>query len=426
MKKLLFALLLAPAALLCADPGEEAAMAEKATRLKGFVADLDSERQNVREEAATALLAAGADAIPYVLDGIYRKNARLHLQVLEKLVEQEKAVLPAEMRLSDEDLKAIVQERLGDPKTAQQGRTYLYAKYIEAVELEKKGRFDDALAKLNAIKTLEPHADFISAVKELERKCQDQHVQAWLVRLSATTSTPVCQDNGTAKVTFTATNMSAGDVEIWFGEPAEADNPDVRKAVLGQESLEIKVTTMTCGADGGNFSEEKPTTRSIATYSIPIKKGADARIAEIEIPTLANGRELVKIFVSARLRVFRVDGPTPLVSQHLLESQAAEIRVLPVGDLQAAMKNPLQDLMVSIDHSDWNSVFLFSNIMPEMEKPKAVQALIGILRDAKFRDGEKAVARNCLATLTGKSFAKSDEWLKWFADLPPANIPPEK
>ena len=93
MKRIFTGIVLGLAALvLRADDSTD--LEEKARRLMALVADLDSERPDVREEAATRLLAAGGDAIPYVVDGVYRKNARLHLQVLEKLIAQEKKGCP--------------------------------------------------------------------------------------------------------------------------------------------------------------------------------------------------------------------------------------------------------------------------------------------------------------------------------------------
>lgn len=391
---------------------DAADLEEKARRLSALVADLDSPRTEVREEAATRLLAAGGDAIPYVLDGVYRKNARLHLQVLEKLVDQERKGLPVELRMSDEDLKAVVKDRLGDPKS-EPVRTWLYSKYLEAVDLFRQGRYEESIAKAGAILDLDPRVPFAGDVKLLRVKCEEQMVQINLVRLSAVTMTPVVGDNTVVKVAFNATNMSTGDVEIWFGPPADRNNPPVRDAVIQNQSfLEVEVVTVVCEPDGSSTSEPEPSIKPLKRYSIPVPQGQTVRLYEMEIPALTSGVKLVKIFVNARIRVVQVDGPAPLLKERALDFRPAMIRVVP-GDIQAAAANALQNLCNAIDRGQPDSAFLFCNVMPDAERPKAVEVVMQILRDRKYTDYDRRVACNCLNALTGESFRDAQGWLKW-------------
>lgn len=412
MKRLFTAISLVVAALvLRAD--DSADLEERARRLKALVADLDSERPDVRDEAATRLLAAGSEAIPYVVDGVYRKNAKLHLQVLEKLIAQEKKGLPTELQMSEADLKEIVKGRVGDPKLPATARQYLYTRYLDAVELYRKGRFEDALARIAAIRELEPKPEFDGDLKKLRILCEERIVQTSLVQLSATTMTPIVADNTIAKVTFTATNMSDGPVEIWFGAPEDASNPDVKEAVLETNAvLQVEVVTTTCDPDGGVVSEVDPSIKKLNRYSIALKKGETVRLYEMEVPAMTGGIKLVRLTVSAKMRVAQIDGQGAPRAQRSLSFQPAEIRVVP-GKIQEAAANALQSLLAAIDAGQPDSVFLFCNVMPDKDRPLAVEALMRILRDAKYTDYDRSVARNCLQTLTGEFFRDSDGWLKW-------------
>lgn len=402
-------LALAAIALRADDAGD---LEEKTRRLSALVAELDSPRVEAREEAATRLLAAGGDAIPFVLDGVYRKNARLHLQVLEKLVAQERKGLPVELQMTDADLKAVVKDRLGDPKSAPV-RTWLYARYLEAVDLFRQARYEEALARGSAILELDPRVDFADDVKRLRVKCEEELVQLHLVRLTAVTMTPVVGDNTVVKVAFNATNMSTGDVEIWFGPPADRNNEAVRDAVIqNQAFLQVEVVTSVCEPDGSSASVPEMSVKPLQRYSIPVPQGQSVRLYEMEIPAMTSGVKLVKLFVSARMRVVQVDGPAPMLKERALAFQPALICVVP-GDIQAAAANALQNLCNAIDRGQPDSAFLFCNVMPDPERPKAVEVVMQILRDRKYTDYDRSVARNCLHTLTGEAFRDDQGWLKW-------------
>src|SRR5688572_28798054 len=98
------------------EPNADAeAFIEKARRIKEWVAQLDSKSQTERDEAASRLMATGGDAIPHVLQALHDKNAKLHLSVLQKLIEQEHSALPPELRVTEEDLKALILELGIDP-----------------------------------------------------------------------------------------------------------------------------------------------------------------------------------------------------------------------------------------------------------------------------------------------------------------------
>ncbi len=412
MKRLFTGIALGLAALvLQADDSTD--LEEKARRLKAMVADLDSERPDVREEAATRLLAAGGEAIPYVVDGVYRKNAKLHLQVLEKLVAQEKKGLPAELQLSEQDLKEVVKGRVGDTKMQPTARQYLYSKYLEAVDLFRKGRFEEALAKISAIRELEPKLEFDGELKKLRILCEERLVQMSLVHLTATTMTPIVGDNTIAKVTFNATNMSDGPVEIWFGDPKDAGNAAIREAVLESNAvLHVEAVSMVCDPDGGTVSETEPSIKKLNRYSIPLKKGETVKLFEMELPAMTSGIKMVRIVVSAKMRVAQIDGPDAMKAQRSLSFQPAEIRVIP-GNIQVAAGNALQNFLNAINAGQPDSVFLFCNVMPDKDRPLAVEALMRILKDTQYTDYDRSVARNCLHTLTGEFFPGDEGWLKW-------------
>ncbi|KAF0244461.1 MAG: hypothetical protein FD180_2488 [Planctomycetota bacterium] len=414
MKRLLAVLALGLA--VCTIRADEGAdMEEKAKRLMALVADLDSERPDVREDAATKLLATGGDAIPFVIDGVYRKNAKLHLQVLEKLVAQEKKGLPAELQLSDDDLKAVVKDRLGDTKQSSQVKTFLYLKYLEGVELFRKGHYEEAQAKAAAILELDPRIEFADAIRKLRIQCEEQLIQVGLVRTTATTLTPICADNSIAKVAFNATNLAAGNVEIWFGDPNQAGNPQVAAAVKAQATLHVEVSTQVCDADGGSSTETQSTEKPLDRYSVPLKTGETRRLFEMELPALSPGVKLVKLFVSAKMRVVQIDGPTPMVRERWLRFPAVEIKVVP-GNIQAAGANALQNMCDALQAAQANSVFLYCIVMPEGDRPKAAAFLIEILKPGKWTDYDRLVARNCLSTLTGETFTNDEAWLKWHDD----------
>lgn len=415
MKRLLAGIPLALAAItLRADDAGD--LEEKTRRLSALVAELDSPRAEAREEAATRLLAAGADAIPFVLDGVYRKNAKLHLQVLEKLIAQERKGLPAELRMTDQELKAVVKDRLGDPKAAPV-RTWLYSKYLEAVDLYRQRHFEEAIAKAGAILELDPRVEFAGDVKLLRVKCEEELVQVHLVRLSAVTMTPVVGDNTVVKVAFNATNMSTGNVEIWFGPPAERNNQPVRDAVIENQSvIQVEMVTSVCEPDGSSSSETELSVKPLRRYSIQVPQGETVRLFEMEIPAMTSGIKLVKIFVNAKLRVVQVDGPEPLLKERSLSFQSAEIRVVP-GDIQAAAGNALQNLCNAIDRGQPDSTYLFCNVMPEKDRPQAVEVLMNLLRASKANDYDRRVARNCLRTLTGEAFMDDEGWIRWQDEL---------
>lgn len=389
-------------------------MEAKAKRLTALVDKLDSERPSEREDAGTALLAAGADAIPYVIDSIYRKNGKPHLQALEKLLAQEKVKLPAELQLTEDDLKAVIRERCGDGKGGKDGRLYLYNKFLEAVDMYRAGQYDAALDRIAAIRNLEPQIQFLAAIKELDRKCRAQKVQCMLVRTAATSSTTLTEGGKTFKIAFNATNMSGGDVQVWFGPPAEEQNADVREEVLkSSSSLEVTVETQVCEANGGGSSTGHQTTQVLGRYSFKLKPGETVKLCEMEIPALGDATKLVKMVVSANMRVLQIDAPHDAVlDQREVAFVPAEIRVLP-GNMQVAAENCLQNMLNALSAGHANDVFLFCNIMPDKDKPLAVEPLLKVLREGQYNEYDKSVARNCLIPLTGKHFRTNEEWLKW-------------
>ncbi|MEK7469843.1 MAG: hypothetical protein AAB074_20950 [Planctomycetota bacterium] len=415
MKRLTIGLMLGLAVCTLSADDEGAALEEKAKRLMGLVGELDSDRPDVREDAATKLLAAGGDAIPFVIDGVYRKNAKLHLQVLEKLLVQEKKGLPAELQLTDQDLKEIVKHRLGDAKLTAPARTWLYGKYIEAVDLYRKGRYEEALAKTAAILELDPRIEFGDDLRKLRIKCEEKQVQVGLVRTAATTLTPICQDNSIAKIAFNATNLAAGEVEIWFGAPTDAKDSDVVAAVKKQAMLHVEVVKQICEPDGSFRQESESLLKPLDRYSIPLKLGESKRLYEMELPAMAPGPEMVKFIIFAKMRVVKIDGPEPMEKERWIEFAPVEIRVIP-GNIQAAGGNALQDLLTAIDKRQPDSVFLFCNIMPEKDRPLAAEALIKVLKTSSATEYDRAVARNCLGTLTGEFHASDEGWLKWHED----------
>lgn len=412
MKRILvLALLAVPASA----QDEASRLEERMRELKALVAALDSADAEKRDDAAAKLLAAGHEAIPYVTDEIHRKGARLQLALLHKLIAQENDALPAELRLSDEDLRAVVKLRATDPEVRDKGRLYLYAKYLEAVDDYRKGYFQSARDKAAAIQTLERRVDFEQDLVKLKKLAEEQIVQTWLVRVSVLPDKVLHQCGDMARVSLTFTNMSAGEIEVWFGPKDQAENADMRQQVLSTNAVVRAELTRSAHTPDGTFIEtrEELTVR-LGCYSLRLKPG-ESRRWPVEIDTLGDKDSSVfqKVAVRADVRVVEIDGPGGDREPRNLRFAPCDLKVFP-GDLKKAMENPLQDMLTSIDRGDATSLYMYSQLMPEDKRGPAVEALMKILADPKWsREEDRRIVRNCLEALTGESFRTDEEWLKW-------------
>jgi hypothetical protein len=301
---------------------------------------------------------------------------------------------------------------------AAEGKHWLYLKYKAAVDEYRKGRYDAALEKANAILTLEPRADFAQDVTKLRILCEEQQIQTWLVRTSAAPSKPICGDGEMVRVSFSLTNVAAGPVEVWFGPKAGQNDPLVRQQVLARNAvLEVEVVEATVEADGSFLEIPACSTKPLEKYSIPVKQGETLKIHEMEVFATEGGDEkrpkLKRIRVTATMRVDSVDGPTPVSKQRIIRFPAAEIRVVP-GDIQQARQNTLQKMLAAIDAKAEDAVFWYCCLMPEKDRAPASEPFERILRKPDSPEVDRAIARNCLRELTGKPLMTDEEWLKYF------------
>jgi hypothetical protein len=418
MKRWVWALWLAALPARGEDPSSEAVRLEARMRaMKALVADLDAIDGARREDAATQLLMAGKEAIPYVLDAIHRKEAKLHLTVLEKLIAQESEGLPPELRIAPDDLKSIVDKRLGDPALAKDGKAFLYSKFLGACALFRAGRHEQALEIATAILVLEPRCEFADDLQKLRIACEEQQVQDWLVRTTASPSKEVYGAEELAKVTLTFTNMAGGNVEIWFGPPADRDVPETRALVLEKHAVaHIDISRALHEADGSFSEEVEQASLKLGRYSVALKPGESWSVM-LDVDTMGRKDEgnLRIVTVRPMVRVVHIDGPTPVSKQRALRFSPAVIKVFP-GDIKKAMENALQNLLSCIDRCDANSLFMFSHLMPEDKRTQAVEAVIKILKDDKWKASDRRIARNCLAALTGEAFATDEGWKQWYEE----------
>lgn len=190
--------------------------------------------------------------------------------------------------------------------------------------------------------------------------------------------------------------------------------PEVRAEVLRSNSVvRVEIFTSEMEADG-TFSEIRTEMiRPLNKYSIALRRGESVKIAEFDLDTLRADKFFCRMTVKAWMKPVLITGPESSTKQRNLRFQPAEIKVFP-GDLKKASENPLQGLCNAIDLGDANSAFLFCQLMPQDKSGMAVETVIKILQDTKWKEGDRRIARNCLSALTGETRGTDADWLEWY------------
>ncbi|NUN48497.1 MAG: hypothetical protein HUU15_06675 [Candidatus Brocadiae bacterium] len=413
-RPVLFLLLAAAAVGVAQTPGPAEELAARAEKLRGLVADLDSEDVSKREDAWGALLAAGGEAIPYLVDSIRRKGASQQLKVLQRLVEEENEPLPPELRMTAEDLKALIASRAEFRPDRDATRKYMYAKFLDAVDLYRKKHYQSALEHARAIQKLEPALDFNDTIVKLKKACEQGIIQATLVRSTVSVSHAICKDGQILKFTFELTNMSTDTVTIWLGDALLQNDPAVRSQVIDRNSqLEVEFREASCEPDGSSSEIVSAEPSLLKRYSIELKTAQTLRLAVVERLAEASDTHLKKLRARARLRFHSITGPGGGFPNPMeLVFEETEARIFP-GNLAEAQVDPFQGMLRALDAQDRLGVYLFANLVTEADRGMATEALMKALKHPQANEEDGRVLRNCLAVVTGQAFGKNEEWLRW-------------
>lgn len=220
------------------------------------------------------------------------------------------------------------------------------------------------------------------------------------------------------------------------------------------------VRGLTGDSEGGDDPEKKPTRSRLPETALgPLlvlaergeleQEGAAALLARIEGPGVAD----------ALLHVLEKDRAPAVVG--LIARRLAELgdkRVVPplltllakaregdstqfIVDALVALADPaiLEPLIAQLKSGTPAARRLAMSVLGRLRQPRAIGPLIAALRASETArpggpaEGQAGVANEALETLTGKSFGKSDEWLRWWKEnagkpfvRPPIKVPTEE
>ncbi len=398
---------------------EHEALFELAQRATTLVDRLIAAPENEVEAVSQELLKMGPPAIPFLMNKLGELRADRLVKVIDQIhyLEAPPATeleAPAELGLSPTDFEKLKQPVSKD--YAKELETLLYRKYLEAIELYKVRRYEQACRLAEAVIAVEPRLSFRTDLQRLKILCEERLLTSRQLAARLATRKRTCKVGETIEVVARIENLTAGPLTIEL-----ATTQMVNPARKGQGKSEPGRTHLFVTI---NYTEYDPygNVHSIVRQE---QVEVDPRIVlglgqpwkrAFTLETLRDnplGIVYKEYHLTAEMRPTSIAGITSSVPRKIV-FEPLTVRVFP-QDIDRILEHPLEFFVGALDAGSPLDILLGAMLVPEQDVPKAIEFIIMAL--PRVTDMGKRVLMNALRLLTKEPIEFDEQaWIKWWKE----------
>ncbi len=354
---------------------------------------LDGADETDRQDALSQLVEVGPSVIPFLIDRLKDKSIYVELtrQIMERHPGTEIKITPK--LLKELSARAPKNESILTDK-------YLYSKYLEAQELARRERYEEAIKMVSSILVIEPRLSFGTKLKKFRIDCEEKLIKEKVIRTSLRADKEIHETGDKINFSLGFENVTMAPIAITLGKK----NPAV---------LYLSVTEYGPTGSYNNFDRmekvELPDEKIVLKpqekweYTFELDTAKDPRSLNYRTYTLG-----------VEIRPLRIEGVGDLTNIRKIVFPQVTVKTFP-PDVEPVLKNPLPKLSQALDGGMPLDIFLCALLVPPEDQDKAVALLMNALQ--KSDESIKKVLMNSLKHVTQLPFLQEEtDWLEWWRE----------